>query len=284
MNPSSSKDAPKNAFAGLNSNADTSWHDLLTSLKQYLEPSVESSRGSETFMIDVPKAISRPIPGGNSLQNYGNADAINNLVKGLINAGISPEDIVILTFYSAQVTLLRQVIEPFGDGRLRYSRICEVEDFGGEAPVVIVDFVVAENLGNVDRTSFAWADDEQPVHNHIRTRSNIPDWRRVNRALTRALDSLVLVGQLTFLISGVRPHRGRLANILFCLASDYERRGLISSSEDLLDSHPRAVALRQARDMTPEQIDQATADELRDRQAYITHKLEWGRNNISDFE
>ncbi|KAL8950547.1 MAG: hypothetical protein Q9222_003417 [Ikaeria aurantiellina] len=245
---------------------------------------IQGDEGSQVFLLDVPKTLSRRV-GDSGLQNFGNAEAIHQLVKNLNEEGINPEDIVILCFFWAQVALLREFITPLEDGTRRYHRICCLEDFvGQESQVVIVDFVAAENLGHLNRQAHTWAYDRQGVRNYIQLKSElrnqVMNWHRINFALTHAMNGLVIVGQLAFFVSSTKRHRGRLVNSLFCLAADMEERGLIYSAEDILDSHPKAVERRQTLRMTQEEIARATAEELRERQAYIEHKLQWGRNNL----
>lgn len=61
---------------------------------------------SEVMVVNMERAISRLEPNGTSLQNYANADMIEELVASLLRLGAKPHMITILVFYSGQKKLL----------------------------------------------------------------------------------------------------------------------------------------------------------------------------------
>ncbi|KAL8730558.1 MAG: hypothetical protein Q9166_004012 [cf. Caloplaca sp. 2 TL-2023] len=187
-----------------------------------------SGQGSEYFMIDVPNGISQAEPGGTSLRNYLNVVAVRDCVGHLNNRGVGANKIVVLCFYEAQVRLIRQMINNSSDGSGGCREVCTVDSFANhDAPVVIVDFVVAER---VERFSVHTSLADRPKAN-----SFIQDSGRICCALTRGNDGLILVGQYALLVSwvfGGDRHR----NPLFCMAEDLWTRRLISFDGDMVGS------------------------------------------------
>ncbi|KAL8708838.1 MAG: hypothetical protein Q9220_006294 [cf. Caloplaca sp. 1 TL-2023] len=195
---------------------------------------IRGKKGSEYFWLDVPKTISRKEGDSESMRNYGNADAICQLVDNLIEAGIAPRNVVILCYYQSQRQLLIQRLVNDDTGRASEIEISTVAHFENrKAEVVILDLVVAETLsmfGSSPRRSTYLRD---------------PEICKI--ATTRAKDALIVVGQLGYFASGIDRNGGQIGNPLFYLARDAHCRQLIYSAEDILDSHPDAIEERQNR-------------------------------------
>lgn len=104
---------------------------------------IQSPRGSEYWWIDPYYGESHPEEGGYSLQNFANADVIDQLLENLIKEGIEPEDIVIISMYKAQLRLVYSRVTLI-DGKLKFSEASTTDAFQGrEARVIILDFVAA---------------------------------------------------------------------------------------------------------------------------------------------
>ena len=106
--------------------------------------------------------------GSTSKENRGEAFLVSEIVKILLNAGIRPEDIGVISPYDDQVSLLRRLL-PFASLEIK-----SVDGFQGrEKEVVVVSFVRS---------------------NEERDIGFLNDLRRLNVSLTRAKRKLILVG------------------------------------------------------------------------------------------
>lgn len=120
------------------------------------------------LFIDVPQK--------NSLrENKSEADVVTALVKNLVEGGISPSDIGIISPFKAQCALIRRMIEPQNpDGKIVVDT---VERFQGtERDVIIASFVVGDDFG----LDFLKENDGMN--------------KKLNVTLTRACKKLILVG------------------------------------------------------------------------------------------
>lgn len=127
---------------------------------------------------------------GNSLYNYKEAQAVAKQVKLLVQNGLDPSDIGVITAYSGQIRkVVNQVNQP--DIDINASRIVDTVDSfqGGEREAIIVSFVRSNDDGH---SGFLEFPEEGP--------------RRLNVALTRARKRLVLIGNWDTL-GTVAPHR-----------------------------------------------------------------------------
>jgi hypothetical protein len=107
-------------------------------------------------------------PGGDSRFNAGEAALVARRVQALIGAGVRPEDIAVITPYSAQVRLLGELLAVPG------LEIDSVDGFQGrEKEAVVVSLVRSNREGEL---------------------GFLRDVRRMNVALTRARRRLVVVG------------------------------------------------------------------------------------------
>jgi len=106
--------------------------------------------------------------GATSKENEGEAQLVMEIVEGLLDIGIKPEDIAVISPYNAQVALIRAMLHVDG------LEIKTVDGFQGrEKEVVIVSFVRSNKLGEIGFLS---------------------DLRRLNVSITRAKRKLVLIG------------------------------------------------------------------------------------------
>ncbi|KAL8807163.1 MAG: hypothetical protein Q9182_000845 [Xanthomendoza sp. 2 TL-2023] len=156
---------------------------------------------SEYFWMDVRNGEGRAEPGGHSLQNHANADVINDLINKFEAARIPANDIVILTMYKAQLRLLLKRIPRDNKGNLRFHEISTIDAFQGrESRIIILDFVQTKKVIAFvqDQTDQGILPEDHPINIYGRASSFVRDSHRVNTALTRAQDGLIVVGQYSF--------------------------------------------------------------------------------------
>ncbi|KAL8939054.1 MAG: hypothetical protein Q9211_002917 [Gyalolechia sp. 1 TL-2023] len=197
--------------------------------------------GSEYFFLDV-HGTARREPNGTSLQNYANADAMDDVLTRLNAEGIQPVDIVVLSLYNGQVRHLQKRI---GSHKCRNFNTTDSYQ-GQEADVIIVDFVAASEAALLGQTFHA-ADTEQAENDdgkYKRVSSFAKDFHRINFAITRAKHGLILIGQEALLARTMDQAKGPLANTMFHMILDLDDRKLVHHS-DLVDSHPDAIAQRE---------------------------------------
>jgi predicted DNA helicase len=106
--------------------------------------------------------------GSTSRHNPGEAKLVKDIAERLLNIGIKPEDLAIISPYDDQVALIKRMLRVDG------LEIKTVDGFQGrEKEVVIVSFVRSNKSGNIGFLS---------------------DLRRLNVSITRAKRKLVLIG------------------------------------------------------------------------------------------
>ncbi|KAG5189006.1 P-loop containing nucleoside triphosphate hydrolase protein [Tribonema minus] len=126
---------------------------------------------------------SREETDGPSKLNRVEAQAVASVVKGLLDGGLTPLQIGVITPYAAQVRVLRGLLRHVG----RELEISSVDGFQGrEKAAMVVSTVRANSGGSV---------------------GFLQDWRRANVALTRAQRGLVVVGHGATLSSESRSWR-----------------------------------------------------------------------------
>ncbi|KAI4264040.1 MAG: hypothetical protein L6R42_000833 [Xanthoria sp. 1 TBL-2021] len=106
---------------------------------------IQSPRGSEYWWIDPYYGESHPEEGGYSLQNFANADVIDQLLENLIKEGIEPEDIVIISMYKAQLRLVYSRVTLI-DGKLKFSEASTTDAFQGATAICVG--IAKERLAN----------------------------------------------------------------------------------------------------------------------------------------
>lgn len=135
-------------------------------------PNVISSSLTQTAIRFIDTAGSscdeRAEADGSSRDNPGEAEHVARLVGDLVNAGVSLADIAVISPYSAQVRLLRQLLPDVS------LEIDTVDGFQGREKEAIVISLVRSNL--TGELGF------------------LTDTRRMNVALTRARRKLLVIG------------------------------------------------------------------------------------------
>ncbi len=135
---------------------------------------------------------------GSSRDNPGEADLVARLVRDLLAVGVSASDIAVISPYSAQVRLLRELLP---DDKLE---IDTVDGFQGrEKEAVVISLVRSNRDGEV---------------------GFLADTRRMNVALTRARRKLIVVGDSSTLASH---------EFYFRLLEFFEREGVYSTIWEL---------------------------------------------------
>jgi Superfamily I DNA and RNA helicases and helicase subunits len=127
---------------------------------------------------------------GNSYYNPTEAEAVARQVQRLVENGLSPEDIGVISAYSGQVRRIRREINGLDIRNARRLSVDTVDSYqGSEREAVIVSFVRSNDYGH---SGFLEFPEGGP--------------RRLNVALTRARRRLVLIGDWDTL-GTVAPHR-----------------------------------------------------------------------------
>ncbi|SIS19694.1 DEAD/DEAH box helicase [Natronorubrum thiooxidans] len=151
---------------------------------------------------------------GNSFYNIEEAEAVAKQVKLLVQSGLDPSDIGVITAYSGQV---RKVIDHVNRLDIYDSTRVDVDTIdsfqGGEREAIIISFVRSNEEGH---SGFLEFPEEGP--------------RRLNVALTRARKRLVLIGNWDTL-GTVAPHRSPDESCAFFYASLADR---LQSQERML--------------------------------------------------
>ncbi|KAI4264567.1 MAG: hypothetical protein L6R42_000337, partial [Xanthoria sp. 1 TBL-2021] len=199
--------------------------------------------GSELMWYNVPMSTGQREPGGFSLQNYGNAAAVNRIVQMLHQKGVPADSIVILTIYKAQIKLLTETIENNPDGSRPYREIGTSDSFQGkQGDIVIADYVIGETLNLWGLTASPTA---QIGHDQYAIVTSFArDFHRLNVSLTRAKYGLFIVAQLAIFMSRDKQ-TNKLSNTMVCMAEDAKARNLVFSDWDIQDKHPTAIADRE---------------------------------------
>lgn len=114
-----------------------------------------------------------------SYYNEREAELVAEEVERLLEYGVLPEEIGIITPYSGQISKIRAALEQFSSARVkRKVKVDTIDSFqGGEREAIVVSFVRSNDDGNIGFLDF-------PVEGP----------RRLNVALTRARKRLALVG------------------------------------------------------------------------------------------
>jgi DNA polymerase III delta prime subunit len=156
-----------------------------------------ATRNRDWHIDDLKPVIGIDIAGteqresnGHSIYNREETETVAKQVKLLSRAGVSPEDIGVITMYSGQKRTIKSAVNQLDIDDVGRVTVDTVDSFqGGEREAIIVSFVRSNEDGH---SGFLEFPEEGP--------------RRLNVALTRARKRLVLVGNWTTL--GERaPHR-----------------------------------------------------------------------------
>ena len=160
---------------------------------------ITANRNQHWTVSDLSPLIGIDIDGqekrethGQSYYNISEAEAVAKQVKLLIQSGLSPNEVGVITAYSGQVGQIGSRVNQLDIDNPGYINIDTVDSFqGGEREAIIVSFVRSNSEGY---SGFLEFPDEGP--------------RRLNVAMTRAKKRLVLVGDWDTL-GQIAPHRTR---------------------------------------------------------------------------
>jgi hypothetical protein len=214
--------------------------------------------GSELFVINVKKGISRLQQHGTSLTNFANAEVVAANVDRLLQAGLHIGEITVLTYYTGQkFCVFMKLREVVGDnGRTWEPTECEISSVdayqGQESTAVILDIVVAHPhgtmQGNAPTEDDEFSEDEDsPLHTHDNTRhisAHVRDGHRLCCALTRAKDVLIVICQTSPLLATSNKTQSKARAALSEFIKDAYDRGLVVDEDAQLDTSPEGTALR----------------------------------------
>jgi senataxin len=142
-------------------------------------PETHRHAGRAVFFYDV---VGVERPAGTSVQNDAEAQAVVAYVTAHLqerSVAIASNVVAILTFYKAQVAEIQKRLDAAGLSGTKAVKVSSVDGYqGSEADVVVVSFVRTAPGGGI---------------------GFLRDFRRLNVALTRARDTLVLFGHVSAL-------------------------------------------------------------------------------------
>ena len=216
----------------------------------------DNGEGSEYVVTDVPNGVLRAELNGTSLVNHANVDVIIRIVDRFIKDGtIKGKMIKILCYYQGQRRLLRKRInQQSWEKEVKDSiEISTVDAFQGrESTIVIVDLVTAKDkFGAPARVEDDTDDPEDHggedyikvgvVTAHVRSPN------RLNVALTRGKDAIIVVCQASLCSATFKKNRGKQYNALANMIGNAKGRNcfLMDPAED---SHEDAVKAREEMD------------------------------------
>ncbi|SEL88365.1 DEAD/DEAH box helicase [Haloferax larsenii] len=166
--------------------------------ESFYEGDLETAERNRDWNVDgLTPIMGVDISGGERRQTHGNsfynrkeAEAVAKQVKLLVQSGLKPEDIGVITAYTGQIGTIGRLINQLDVENSERVVVDTVDSFqGSEREAMIVSFVRSNPKGH---SGFLEFPDEGP--------------RRLNVALTRARKRLVLVGDWDTL-GTVAPHR-----------------------------------------------------------------------------
>lgn len=164
--------------------------------------------------VDVVGEERRPTH-GTSLYNEREADAVANQVERLLESGLDPDDVGVISAYRGQIGRIRGRVDRLDARNTGRVTVDTVDSFqGGEREAIVVSFVRSNADGD---SGFLTFPDEGP--------------RRLNVALTRARKRLVLVGDWNTL-GTVAPNRSAgesCAHLYAALARHVRSNGRMTS-------------------------------------------------------
>ena len=204
--------------------------------------------GSEYWMIDVVNGISRVQNNGTSLQNYANADRLAILVDQILAKGVDVSKITVLGYYTGQSPLVSYKIEKTttANGRQwKYSSgqtISSVDSFQGEEhEFIFIDLVVAHQqlqrtAPNIDADESEEDDGSEGFKRSGRVTSHVKSANRLCCALTRGRSCVVVVCQLSAIVSTVKSMQQKSKAAISAMAQDFLNRGSVYHDYDSLDT------------------------------------------------
>ena len=232
-------------------------NDIRKAMRQYtldLGARGDKGQGTEYVITDVPNGCSRVELNGMSLVNHANADVIVQIIVRLLKGGvITANMITILSYYQGQRRLLWRQIQKTDWSQADKDAIdLSTMDayLGNQAKIVIVDMVAAKDsaTNGPPRSDENTADDAEDAggEDYIKVgtvTAHVRSPNRLNVALTRGQDGVIVVCQAGLLSNTIRKERGKQSNALTNMIGDARGRNCIleNYTEDM---HPTSVRIR----------------------------------------
>ncbi|KAI4123459.1 MAG: hypothetical protein LQ338_005256 [Usnochroma carphineum] len=251
---------------------------------------IQEGHGSEYWGINCAGGVARVEPSGTSLQNYANVDTINQLVRDLVAEGIDPEDISILCFYKAETRLIVHRMVSTGENEYLFKEVLTADAYQGrEASVVIVDFVVAEQMdiivkmaqGGRPERNTATLQDADFIYNQLygKVTSFVKDHHRISVALTRPKDGLIIIAQFALFLDERVSKKQGINSTLYAMTEDIFGRDLVCES-GIIDSHPGAERELRARAYAADDAAMAYQASM-DNIGFVRDQIQRHRYNVS---
>ena len=212
-----------------------------------------TGNGSETWMIDVANGVSRVQLNGTSLQYHANADRIATLVDQTLSRGVEASKISVLVYYTGQLSLMGHKIEAKAEANGRNwqlspgYQISTVDSFQGEeTEFVFIDLVTAHQAEQRPNNTESDDDDgtEAFKKSSGRVTAHVKSANRLCCALTRGRSCVVVVGQLTALLSTTKARQQKSHAAVSAMAKDFVDRCLVYHDYDSLDTSKVGIKQR----------------------------------------
>lgn len=154
------------------------WEQIAMDDRTWLLPAISPSQPVVFLNTDGCGADEKCV--GDHMCNMYEARTAQTIVASLVKAGLSVDRLGIITPYKHQQNIIRKLLSASTDAVLVDIEVNTVDKYQGrDKSCVIVSFVRSNGRGNVGAL--------------------IPDWRRINVALTRAEHKLIMIGSVNTL-------------------------------------------------------------------------------------
>lgn len=227
MCPAISKFPSNHYYAGKLQNAEsTSTDNKFRQMMRYVSKDFYGIKeeGSEYGFVAVVRGAARVEPSGISLQNYANADAICLALKRLIDVGMSSKQIIILTNYKGEKTILSFKIEELSKGQWSVEDVATVDAFQGkQARIILLDIVAASKEND------ALLEKDQFPHLSAYGRGS----HRLCVSITRAEYGFIVFGHQRLVLTSASKGSAIVKMIV-----DVDARKLIFRDVETLNTHP----------------------------------------------
>ena len=204
--------------------------------KQHYGIKGPNNDGPEYWMIDVVNGVSRVQLNGTSLQIYANADKIATLVDQTLSRGVAPAQITVLVYYTGQLALVSHKIEMTAQTNSRPwslssgRQVSSVDAYQGEEnEFVFIDVVTAhqnfQQKGRPVRPDDSDSEEDgegfEGFKRSGKVTAHVKSPNRLCCALTRGRSCVVVVCQLTALLSTIKASQTKAYAALGALAKDF---------------------------------------------------------------
>ncbi|KAI3407091.2 dna2 [Candida oxycetoniae] len=141
---------------------------ILSEEEQWMDKILDEN--SNVLFLDHDRLEARESVRGEAIQNYTEAELIRQIVKALLLCGVDEKEIGVMSFYRAQLELLKRKLS----SRMDLEILTADQYQGREKECVIISLVRSNDANNAGEL--------------------LKEWRRLNVAVTRAKSKLIILG------------------------------------------------------------------------------------------